>query len=91
MKVSILLADRPIPPFRLLWEGDLPAVPDAGEPFAFDNRQYKVLERSWRFGLAEVTKDTVLGPMSSRELDVGVGLLVQQIGGVPHVTMDSAG
>jgi hypothetical protein len=85
--VTMLLADDR-PPFRKLWEGELPAVPEAGEPIAFNGRQYRVVERSWRFGVAPTQEDTVLGPMNGPEkVRVGVGLLLQQIGGPSHVAL----
>jgi hypothetical protein len=89
--VTMLLAvDRP--PFRKLWEGELSTVPDAGEPLSFNGRNYRVLERSWRFGLAPTPAQTALGPMNGpASVQVGVGLLLEQIGGPPHVALVSGG
>lgn len=85
MIVTMLLGDGR-PPFRQLWEGELPAVPDAGEPLAFNGRIYKVLERSWRFGTAPVTTETALGPMNGpAQVQIAVGLMLTQIAGPPHV------
>lgn len=87
MIVTMLLGDDR-PPFRKLWEGELPAIPDIGEPLAFNGRQYRVLERSWRFGTAPTQEQTVLGPMNGpATVQVGVGLLLQQIGGPSHVAL----
>jgi hypothetical protein len=86
----LLAADRP--PFRTLWEGELPEVPATGEPLSFNGRQYRVLERSWRFGNAATQEDTVLGPMNGpAKVRVGVGLLLEQIGGPSHVALVSGG
>lgn len=87
MIVTMLLAaDRP--PFRTLWEGELPAIPDVNEPLAFNGRQYRVMERSWRFGTAPTAEETVLGPMNGpASVQVGVGLLLTQIGGPTHVAL----
>lgn len=91
MIVTMLLAaDRP--PFRVLWEGELPAIPDMGEPLSFNGRQYRVLERSWRFGNAPTPEATLLGPMNGpASVQVGVGLLLEQIGGPPHVALVTGG
>lgn len=63
-----------------LFAVDLPAVPLPGENIAKDGRTYRTLERSWRF---EAQEDGSIG--------VGVGLLVEQIGGLPHVLLNTAG
>jgi hypothetical protein len=80
MIVSFLLfADQP--PFRLLAEADLPAVPLPDEPVQMSGRTYKVLERSWRVG----TTPSELGPEAPPVVQIGVGVLVTQIGGPSHV------
>ena len=85
--VTFLLGDDQ-PPFRQLWEGELTQVPDAGEPLSFNGRIYRVVERSWRFGEHRDTESTVLGPMNGpAKVRVGVGLLLTQIAGPPHVTL----
>lgn len=87
MLVTMLLGDDR-PPFRVVWEGELPVVPDAGEPLSFNGRQYRVTERSWRFGMRSKEQPTALGPMNGpASIDVGVGLLLTQIGGPPHVAL----
>jgi hypothetical protein len=87
MIVTMLLGDDN-PPYRNIWEGELPAVPDPGEPLSFNGRIYRVVERSWRFGMARSEEDTVLGPMNGpAKVEVGVGLLLTQISGPPHVTL----
>lgn len=85
MIVTMLLGDGP-PPFRQLWEGQLEAVPDAGEPIAFNGRVYRVVERSWRFGTAPTQQETVLGPMNGpASVQVAVGLMLSQIAGPSHM------
>lgn len=87
MIVTLLLGDDR-PPFRVLWEGHLEVVPHIDEPLSFNGRQYRVQERSWRFGTAPVKTETVLGPMNGpAEVQVGCGLLLTQIGGPPHVAL----
>jgi hypothetical protein len=91
MIVTMLLADDR-PPFRVLWEGELSDIPLPQEPLAFNGRQYRVVERSWRFGTAPTATDTVLGPMNGpASVQVGVGLLLEQIGGPPHIALVSGG
>lgn len=91
MIVTFLLADDQ-PPFRKLWEGELPAVPDAGEPIGFNGRVYRVVERSWRFGAAKPVTNTVLGmadvPGEQPIIQLAVGVLLTQIDGSPHVTVN---
>lgn len=87
--VTFLLADDR-PPFRKLWEGELPTVPDAGEPIAFNGRIYRVQERSWRIGVE--TDGAALQPVNVEQVvRVGVGLLLTQIGGPAHVALASGG
>lgn len=63
---------------------DLPAVPLPGEHLDIGQRKYRVLERSWR--LDEVKEgETLLG------FGVAIGLLVEQIAGLPHVILNSGG
>lgn len=89
--VTMLLADDR-PPFRVLWEGELDAIPDPGEPLSFNGRIYRVVERSWRFGTTSTEEATVLGPMNGpAAVRVAVGLLLTQIGGPEHVTLASGG
>ena len=89
--VTFLLGDGR-PPFRQLWEGELPQVPNEGEPIAFNERIYRVLERSWRIGLATEEEQTALGPMNGpKKVRMGCGLLLTQIAGPAHVTLASAG
>jgi hypothetical protein len=91
MIVTMLLADDR-PPFRVLWEGELPCVPDVGEPLSFNTRNYRVLERSWRFGTAPTEQQTALGPMNGpASVQVAVGLLLTQIGGPAHIALASGG
>ena len=85
MIVTMLLADGG-PPYRTIWEGELEAVPDAGEPLAFNSRIYRVVERSWRFGTASTPEDTVLGPMNGpARVKVACGLMLTQLAGPAHV------
>ena len=65
---------------RQLASMTLPAVPLPGEHIQWGGRTYRTLERSWRF---EVQEDGSLG--------VGVGLLVEQIAGPPHVVTSLGG
>ena len=88
IRVTFLLAEHR-PPFRTLWEGDLPAVPDAGEPFAFGGRIYRVLERSWRMG-TEKRKAQTLEPVEDDVTVVACGVLLQQEGGPAHVLVSAA-
>ena len=78
MIVTFLLGDDR-PPFRSLWEGELPAVPLPGEPIAFNDRIYRVVERSWRFGTVKERGEMVT--------QLAVGVLLTQISGAPHVTI----
>ena len=64
---------------RQLISLELPAVPLPGEHIQYGGRTYRTLERSWRFE----EKDGALG--------VGVGLLVEQIAGPPHVVTSLGG
>lgn len=85
IRVTFLLAeDRP--PFRNLWEGDLPAVPLPDEPIAFNGRTYRVLERAWRFGTEQKAAKTI-EPVIDEVVVMGCGVLVQQISGPPHVVV----
>lgn len=87
--VTFLLAeDRP--PFRVLAEAELPTVPDPGEPIALNGRTYRVMERSWRLGIEPVQeRDAVFEsePPDEPVIRLGVGLLLEQIGGPPHVVV----
>jgi hypothetical protein len=83
MLVSFLLySDQP--PFRLLAEADLPGAPLPDEPIAMNGRTYKVLERSWRLG----STPSELGPDHPPLVQIGVGILVTQIAGPPHITVE---
>lgn len=83
IRVTFLLAeDRP--PFRQLWEGDLPQVPDPNEPIAFNDRIYKVMERSWRFGTERVDAPG-REPIHEERMVLACGILLTQIGGPAHV------
>ena len=47
-----------------------------------------VREIAWRFGTAPTEEQTALGPMNGpATVQVGVGLLLQQIGGPSHVAL----
>lgn len=81
--VTCILADDG-PPFRTLWEGELPAVPLPDEPFAFNGRIYRVVERSWRFGTVEKMAKT-LEPIHDTVTVLACGLMLTQVGGPPHV------
>lgn len=65
---------------RQLLSLELPAVPLPGEHIQYGGRTYRTLERSWRFE-----------PQEGGALGVGVGLLVEQIGGPPHVVTSLGG
>lgn len=80
MIVTFLLGDDR-PPYRQLWEGELEAAPLPGEPIGFNNRIYRVLERSWRFGQAPATG---AGPAP---VVLACGIMLTQIAGAPHVTI----
>lgn len=85
IRVTFLLAeDRP--PFRTLWEGELPDVPLPGEPIAFNDRIYRVAERSWRFG-TEVREAKTLEPVRDFVTVMACGVMLVQIGGSPHVVV----
>lgn len=87
MLVTMLLGDDR-PPFRRLWEGELPVVPDAGEPLAFNGRVYRVMERSWRFGTPSGSPQLGLAPMNGgAPVEIAVGLMLTQIAGPPHVAL----
>jgi len=76
MLVTIILAVG-APPYRVIWEGELPAVPDNGELLEFNARQYQVVQRSWRFGATPIDM-TNLGQAlnGSPRIIMGCGLLV---------------
>jgi hypothetical protein len=82
MLVTFLL-DENQPPFRIIAEADLPDAPLEGEPIAMNGRTYKVLERSWRLG----STPSELGPDAPPVIQIGVGILLGQIAGPPHVTL----
>ncbi len=81
MRVTLLLADSQ--PFRLLFEIELDSPPLPGEMITIAPRTYRVLERSWRIDLPP--EDAVLRPPEDSAPRVGVGLLLSQLSGPPHV------
>jgi hypothetical protein len=82
MIVSFLLGSDQ-PPYRLIAEADLPAAPLVGENISITGRVYTVAERSWRLG----TAPSELGPDHPAMIQIGVGVLLQQIAGPPHVAI----
>lgn len=58
---------------------ELPAVPLPGEHIQHGGRTYRTLERSWRI------------EPQGEAFGVGVGLLVEQIAGPPHIVTNSGG
>ena len=81
MKTTIILVTGPGPGgMRQLVSLELPAVPLPGEHVHYTGRTYRTLERSWRF---EEQEGGALG--------LGVGLLVEQIAGPPHVVTSLGG
>lgn len=85
MKTSIIVITGSGPgAMQKVIDIDLPAVPLPGEHIDFGGRKYRTLERSWRIQLTSPLPE----PPAS---EVSVGLLVEQIGGPPHVLLNSGG